>query len=111
MLGGLGNMFDLVKNARDMQARVREMQEELAKKRFDAQTGGGAVRVTVDGRGTLVAVFIEPSATADLELLEDLIRGAVNAAVARSQDAMKEELARLTGGLNLPGLEAMLGAT
>ena len=108
MLGGLGNMFDLLKNAKNIQAQVSEMQKNLVHQRYDAETGGGAVRVTVDGQGSIVNVKIDPPAAQDVELLEDLVKSAVNAADTRSQDAMKQEMAKLTGGLNLPTLESML---
>jgi DNA-binding protein YbaB len=85
------------------------MQEQLAVQRFDAGAGGGAVRAVVDGRGNLIDIKIEPTAVADLELLEDLLKAAVGAAMSKSQEAMKEHMASLTGGLNIPGLSQMLG--
>ena len=109
MLGSLGNMMGVLKQAKELQSRVGEVQAELAAKRFTADAGGGAVTVTVDGKGTVVDVKIAPSATGDVELLEDLIKAAVCAAMGKSQDAMKQEMAKLTGGLNIPGLSEMLG--
>lgn len=109
MLGGLGNMFDILKNAKEIQARVKAMQDEMAAKRFDAETGGGAVKVTVDGKGVVVNIAIAPSAASDTELLEDLITSAVNAAVERAHAATREKISELTGGLNIPGLGDMLG--
>lgn len=109
MLGGLGNLTGLMKTAREFQGNLAKMQAELAERRFDADAGGGMVRVTVDGKGRLVDVKIEPSAAKDIELLEDLIKGAVCAAMVKSQDAMKEEMSKLTGGMNLPGLGDLLG--
>jgi hypothetical protein len=108
MFGGFGNILDMMKNAKDLQARMQEFQKGLANKRFDAQTGGGAVRVTVDGKGMVVDVKIDPSATGDVELLEDLVKSAVCAACTRAHDAMREGLSQVTGGLNLPGLDNML---
>lgn len=108
MFGGIGNIIDMVKSAKDIQARMADFQKELAGKRFDAETGGGAVRVTVDGKGTVVDVKIRPEAAQDVELLEDLIKSAMCAASARAHDAMRAELAQLTGGLNIPGLDEML---
>jgi len=110
MLGDLGNMLGALKQAKAIQSRMGEMQTELAARRFTAETGGGAVAATVDGRGTLVDLKIAPSATGDVELLEDLVKAAVCAAVTRAQEAMQQELARLTGGLNIPGLGEMFGA-
>jgi DNA-binding YbaB/EbfC family protein len=108
MLGGLGNMLEVLKGARELQSKMAELQKELESRRYDAATGGGAVRVVVDGKGTVLEVKIDPSATADVELLEELVRSAVATALSRSQEAMAQEFARLTGGLNLGGLERML---
>lgn len=108
MFGGFGNILEMMKSAKDLQARMADFQKELANKRFDAQSGGGAVRVIVDGKGTVVDVKIEPSAAADVELLEDLIKSAVRAASSRAHEAMRAELSQMTGGLNIPGLDNML---
>ena len=64
-----------------------------------------------DGKSVLVDIRIDPQALKDGELLEDLIKAAVCGATAKSQEAMKREMAGLTGGLNLPGLTEMLGGT
>lgn len=108
MFGGFGNILEMMKSAKDLQARMADFQKELANKRFDAQSGGGAVRVVVDGKGTVVDVKIEPSAAADVELLEDLIKSAVRAASSRAHESMRAELSQMTGGLNIPGLDNML---
>ena len=109
MLGQLGQLTGLLKSAREMQERMAKLQQELATRKFDAETGGGLVRATVDGRGTLVEIKIDPKAVADVELLEDLITSAVGAAVTKSQEAFKTEMATMTGGLNPPGLAELLG--
>jgi len=109
MLGGLGNLANVLKTAKDMQANMGKMQEELASRRFEGDAGGGMVRVTVDGRGSLIEVKIDPKATSDVELLEDLVKAAVGAATTKSQEAMKSDVAAMTGGLNIPGLTDMLG--
>lgn len=108
MLGGLGNMMEMMKSAKDIQARMAAFQEEVERMRFDAETGGGAVRVTLDGKFRMVDLKIEPSALEDRELLEDLIMSAVNSASVRAKEAMKAELAKVTGGINIPGLSDML---
>ena len=109
MLGGLGNLANVLKTAKDLQANMGKMQEELAARRFEGNAGGGMVRVTVDGRGSLIDVKIDPKATSDVELLEDLVKAAVGAATTKSQQAMKSDVASMTGGLNIPGLTDMLG--
>jgi len=109
MLGGIGNMAGLLKSAKELQGNMAKLQEELASRRYDGDAGGGMVRATVDGKGTLLEVKIEPQATSDVELLEDLVKAAVGAAIAKSQEAMKGEMASLTGGMNVPGLSELFG--
>ena len=111
MWGNLGNLASMLKSAKDLQGQVTKMQEELATRRFEGGAGGGMVRATVDGRGTLVDVRIDPQAVNDVELLEDLIKAAVGAATTKSHEAMKGDLAAMTGGLNMPGLTEMLGGS
>ena len=111
MLGNLGNLAGLLKSAKELQGQMAKLQEELAARRFEGDAGGGMVRVTVDGKGTPVDVKIAPQAAADIELLENLVKAAVGAAVTKSQEAMRSEMASLTGGLNLPGLTEMLSGS
>lgn len=111
MFGGLGNLTGILKSAKELQGNLAKMQEQLAAMRFEALAGGGMVRAVVDGRGTLVDLKIEPQAVADVELLEDLIKSAVSSAAGKSQEAMKQQMASLTGGLNIPGLSQILGGT
>lgn len=109
MLGGLGNLGGLFKQAKEFQERLAAIQQKLAAKRFQGESGAGAVVATVDGKGTLVDVKIQPDAVADVELLEDLITSAVGAAADKAHEAVREEMTALTGGINIPGLTDMLG--
>jgi len=109
MLGGFGNIAGLLKTARDLQGNIARMQEALASKRHEGVAGGNLVRAIVDGKGTLVDIKIDPKATADVELLEDLVKAAVGSAVVKSQEAMKEEMSSLTGGMDLGGISQLLG--
>ena len=110
MLGGLGNIANLLKSAGELRGNMERMQAELAQKRFDGEAGGGLVRATVDGKSTLIDIKIDAKAVEDVELLEDLVKAAVCAAVTKAQEAMKTEMAALTGGMGLPpGLADMLG--
>ena len=109
MLSGLGNLAGFMKTAKSLQANMQKMQSELATRRHEGDAGGGMVRATVDGKSTLIDIKIDPQAAKDVELLEDLVKAAVGAAIRKSQEAMKTELAGLTGGLDIPGLNEMLG--
>ena len=106
MIPGLGG---LLKQAKEMQEKMGRMQEELAARSYTADAGGGMVEVTVNGKQEVLNVRIDPTAMNDSEILEDLIRAATNSALQRSQEAMKEELSKLTGGLALPGIGNLLG--
>ena len=110
MLGGIGNLTNLLKSAKDMQEKFGRMQEEMARQRHEGDAGGGMVRATVDGKGTLVDIKIQPDAVTDIELLEDLVKGAVSVATSKAHNAAKEHMEQLAGGLNIPGLNEMLGS-
>lgn len=100
---GMGKMM---KQVQQMQAKMVKMQEELAQRTLEATAGGGAVRVTANGKQEIVDIKIEPSAVdpEDVEMLEDLILAAVNEALRQVQEMNNNELSKLTGGINLPGL-------
>ena len=97
---------DLVRQAQQMQERMAKLQEELGGRTVEATAGGGMVTVVMNGRQEVVSVRIEKEVVVpdDVELLQDLVRGAVNEAFSRSRKLMAEEIAKLTGGMNLPGL-------
>ncbi len=109
MFGGLGDIAGLMKSAKALQGNMAKMQEELQAKRYEADAGAGMVRATVDGKGSLVDIKIDPKSTGDVELLEDLIKGAVAAAAIKAQEAMKTEMSALTGGMDIPGMSELLG--
>ncbi len=104
--GNMGNMNKMMKQVQKMQADMARMQEELAQKTVEATAGGGAVKATVNGKQEVLAVKISPAAAdpADLEMLEDLILAAVNEALRKSQDMVSQEMAKVTGGMKIPGL-------
>jgi DNA-binding YbaB/EbfC family protein len=109
MFGGIGDMIGLMKQARAMKEQMEQFQAQAASLTFEADAGAGAVTATVNGRGELMAVKINPETVnpSDVEMLEDLIRAAVNAANRKAQETMKAEVAKITAGLNLPGLDAL----
>jgi hypothetical protein len=103
---GLGNITQLMKQAKDMQARMTQIQEELEKRQYEASSGGGMVVATVNGRQELLALRIEREVVKpeDIGMLQDLIISAVNQALRNSREAATEEMSKITGGLSLPGL-------
>jgi hypothetical protein len=102
----LNKMQEMMAQAREMQT---QMEQKLADTIVEAETGGGMVRVRMNGKKEVLRLKIEPTAlgatTGDIELLEDLIAAAVNEAGRRADEAAKSSVAGLMGGLNLPGLE------
>ena len=100
------DMQEILRQAQQMQERLAKLQEELAGKTVEASAGGGMVTVVVNGRQEVVSVRIEKEVVSpeDVELLQDLVAGAVNEAIVRSRKMMADEMAKITGGLNLPGL-------
>jgi len=103
MAKGLGN---IMKQAQQMQQKMARMQEELAEKEVSAAAGGGMVNATVNGRQQLVSLEIDPSAVdpEDVEMLQDLVLAAVNEALKQSHDMAQEEMGKITGGMNIPGM-------
>lgn len=96
----------VLRQAQEMQARLAKLQEEMAEKTVEASAGGGMVTVVANGRQEILSVRIEKEVISPEEtgLLQDLVRAAVNQALARSREMMAAEMAKITGGLNLPGM-------
>ena len=89
-----------------MQAKMNEIQEQLAGKTITGSAGGGMVNVTVNGRGDIISINIEePLLNVDeKDMLQDLIVAATNDALRKAKELGKQEMQQLTGGLNIPGL-------
>jgi len=98
-LPGGGNMQKMMQQAQQAQ---QQLQEEVAKIRVEASTGGGMVTVKMDGSKNLVSVAIEPDAVEDLEMLQDMIRGAVNEAGKRVDEESQGKMRGMLGGMGLP---------
>lgn len=111
MFGKLGDMAGMLKQAKEMQSRMKEMQERVASTKFEAEAGAGAVKAVVNGKLELASVKLDPETVkaGDVEMLEDLIKAAVVAAQTKAAEGMKEEMKNLTGGMNIPGLDNMFG--
>jgi DNA-binding YbaB/EbfC family protein len=98
------NLGQMMKQAQQMQAKMAELQDKLAESEMTGAAGGGMVQVTMNGKGELRAVKIDPSllTPADAEVLEDLIVAAANDAKTKVETHVAEEMQKLTGGLALP---------
>lgn len=111
MFGQLGNIAGMMKQAKELQGKMKEMQESIAASRYTADSGAGAVTATVTGKLELINVKISPETakSGDVEMLEDLVKSAVAAAQRKAAEGVRAEMAKITGGLNLPGLDGLLG--
>jgi len=96
----------ILRQAQQLQAKLAKAQEELGNITVEAASGGGAVKVVMDGHQKVHSVEISPEVleSGDVELLQDLVMAAVNEAVTKSQELVSKHLSSLTGGLNIPGL-------
>ncbi|HHT37773.1 MAG TPA: YbaB/EbfC family nucleoid-associated protein [Firmicutes bacterium] len=104
------NMQKMLKQVQKMQADMAKTQEELKTKTVDATAGGGVITVTANGVQEIVAIKIAPDAVDpdDVEMLEDLVVAAVNEALRKAQDLAAQEMQKVTGGLNIPGMPSGL---
>ncbi len=95
---------NLMKQAQQMQERVKKLQEEVGNKTVEASSGGGMVTVVANGRQEVLSIKIDKSVVdpGDVEMLQDLVTAAVNEALRKSQELMKNEMGRLTAGMGLP---------
>lgn len=98
------DLMGMMKKVGEVQARLKAVQDELANAEVDGQSGGGLVTVTVDGKGEVKRVRIDPSLVKadEVEILEDLIVAAASDARKKADAAMQEKMAEVTGGLGLP---------
>jgi hypothetical protein len=102
----IGNMGNILNQAKKMQERLASVQEEMALKTIDGSAGGGMVTVTANGRQEIISLKIEPEVVnpEDIEMLQDLVQAAVNDALRKSQEMVQQEMSKITGGLKIPGL-------
>ena len=98
------NLSQMLKQAQEMQSKMAEMQTALADLEVTGQSGGGFVAVTVNGKGDVKRVKIDPKLVDpnEVSVLEDLIVAAARDAKAKADAAMQEQMSKLTGGLQLP---------
>jgi DNA-binding YbaB/EbfC family protein len=100
---GMGNVM---KQAQKLQAKMLRLQEEMAEKTVETTSGGGMVKVVANGKQQIVSIKIEKEVVDpdDVDMLQDLVIAAVNDALLKSQEMVSQEMGKLTGGLNIPGL-------
>jgi hypothetical protein len=105
MPGG-GNMNNMMKQVQKMQKQMEDMQKELEEREVEATSGGGAVTVRVSGKKALLGVKIDPEVVDkdDVEMLEDMIVAAINEAFRKADEMTEDEMRKVTGGVNIPGL-------
>lgn len=106
MAGSLGDLGGLLKQAQKMQRQVAELQEELGKRTFEGTSGGGMVKVVVNGKREFQSISIDPQVIDpdDAEMLEDLVASALRDALSQAEKASQEAMSGVTGGLGLPGM-------
>jgi DNA-binding YbaB/EbfC family protein len=102
---------DLMKQAQKMQQEMGKIQEESKKKTVEASAGGGMVVAVANGAMEVVSVKIEKDVVNpdDIEMLQDLVVAAVNEALRRAQQMVNEDMSKITGGMNIPGMGNMFG--
>lgn len=101
-----GNMNNMMKQVQKMQRDMQEAQEKIESEAFEATAGGGAIKVTVNGKKEVLSIELKPEVVDpdDIEMLQDLIIVAVNEALKTAEDTMSKSLSKFTGGMNIPGL-------
>lgn len=99
----LGN---LMKEAQRLQSEMAKMQEAAKQKTVEASSGGGMVTVVASGAGEIISITIDKEVVNpdDVEMLQDLVKAACNEALKRATDMVNEEMSKLTGGMQIPGL-------
>ena len=97
---------DMMKQVQKMQAKMEEVQKELENKRVEGTSGGGMVKVIANGKQEILEIKIDPEVVnkEDVEMLEDLVLAAVNQAREKSVEVQNDEMAKLTGGMKIPGM-------
>jgi nucleoid-associated protein EbfC len=100
----MNNLSQLMQMGQQLQARITKLQQTLDSQKIEASSGGGMVTATVDGKGHLRRIQIDPTCVdnRDVEMLEDLILAAINQAQTKARDLYEEEMKKATGGLPMP---------
>ena len=104
--GGPQNMQAMLRQAQKMQEDMAAKQEELDAREYDISAGGGVVNVKINGKKEILAIDLKPEIVDpdDIETLSDILVAAVNEAIKRVEDTNSEEMGKITGPMNMPGL-------
>ncbi len=104
--GGPMGMQNLMRQANQLQNKIKQVQEELAERTYEGSSGGDAVRVKVKGENSVLAVQISEDVmkSGDVEMLQDLIVTACNDALKKAQETQAAEMEKVTGGFSFPGM-------
>jgi len=107
----MNNLQQIMQLGQQLQSKMAKLQEQLESESVSASAGGGMVSVTVDGKGAVKEIKIDPTCVdpRDVEMLEDLVLAAVSEAQNKAQASYQEEMKKATGGLpmNIPGLSGL----
>jgi DNA-binding YbaB/EbfC family protein len=103
---GFGNMNKMMKQVQKMQAEMAKIQKDLEEQSYEATSGGGVVKVIVNGKNEMLDIQINPEVLDpdDVEMLQDLILAATNEALKKAQETMSTEMNKLTGNMKIPGM-------
>jgi DNA-binding YbaB/EbfC family protein len=104
--GMSGGMANLMRQANQLQLKIKKLQEELSEREYEGTSGGGAVTVKVKGENQVLAMKISDDVmkSGDVDMLQDLIVTATNDALKKAKDTHAAEMEKVTGGFNMPGL-------
>jgi len=110
MLKGLGQFASFMKQAQEIHGRMKDLQEHLRRLKIEGTAGGGMVAIDMNGQQQVLSCHIENSLveSGDREMIEDLVVAAVNQALEKVKQAAAEEMSRIAGGMDLPGLSETL---
>ena len=101
----LGDLGNIMKQAQQLQERLSQVQDAVARRTVEASAGGGMVRVVVNGKHEVLSLTLDPVILKeDVELVQDLVIAAVNEGIRNAQKMVAEEMSKATGGLKIPGL-------
>jgi len=109
MGGGPQNMNAMLRQAQKMQEDMAALQEDLDSREYEVSAGGGAVTIKINGKKEVQAIDIKPEIVDpdDIELLSDILIAGINEAIRKVEDKNNEEMGKVTGGLNLPGMPGL----